>query len=1447
MPKLAHNFVQGKMNKDLDERLVPPGQYRDALNIQVSTSEGSDVGAVENILGNTKLNKKSSSVNWAANFGLTSAQCIGAARDTQNNKLYWFVTSASVDAILEYDEATGFVAPILVDTGTVLNFNTANFITGVNVFEGLLCWTDNLNEPRKILISRFKAGSANQNGTQAGTSIDTHTQVYSRPFVASDITVIKKKPNERLHYTAASSTRTGNGVGLDRVTTDKTFVETVGGERVTMDIGSARTFTTSAAPNWENGDIITLRASEFNNDRNADDNYEVRMQLTANPSGVALSFINAKILSISSGMPDIELTWECELQEDPPMFEFSFPRFAYRWKYVDGEISAFSPWTNAIFVPGPFEYGSYDAYNEGMVNNLRKLTLSGFETPPADVDKVEILYKDSSENIIYRIEELSPSTASLAITSEIAVNVIDSNQILRPYDNVPLKALAQEVIGNRLVYGNYIQQNNIAHGVDLSTDLQSNNIAAVKTPEESVKSLRDYQIGVVYIDEHGRETPVFTNSYSTVKIGIDKASKVNKLKAQVENLSPGPWAKHFKYYVKETSNEYYNVSLDRYYADPDGFMWLSIPSAERNKVQDGDFLILKKQHNTDLPVTSEAKFKVLDISNEAPDAVAVKRKFKSLVGITRGTAATKIATGLTEFTFEGPTPNAGNDHFVDALQADVYVRFIYGANKTGFYKVVTGGYSGLTNAGYSLEISEELQLTDASFINALTTEEFKLELHEEKRLTLPEYQGRFFVKINRSTAFDENVLYNFTNNPEDYKEKGNTDAHPGDIIFDNPDNTGEGVVLTELGWAEHANANVGGVVLTGKPTANSKKFGVIQSPYVSGTTPGTIGGTNGSKMADFVTGAEAGDFIQFGSAAGIWSNLYTLNSVIKGTYSRNASPTGNTDDETGYRWEFTLNEPYTDTDIAADRFRLAERKRQQPTVIDENSEVLPSMNPAVFEVEPKEAIDLELYYEASEAYPISALDTEHTLDYFNCYSFGNGVESDRIRDDFNAKRIGKGVKVSSIIETEYKQERRKAGLIYSGLFNNTSGVNELNQFIQGLKITKDLNPVYGGIQILKARDTDLVTLCEDKCFKIQANKDALFTADGNPNVTSTNNVLGQTIAYAGEFGISNNPESFTTYGFRSYFTDKARGTVIRLSMDGITEIAENGMSDYFEDKLKAASGAIIGSYDEAGGSYNVSFSSDESVAFKEGVRGWTSRMSFVPEAAISLNNDYYTMKNGELWVHNSATRSNFYGAQANSTVTPIFNDAPSSIKNFKTLSYEGDAGWVADVLTDQQDGEVEAWKKKENFYFNYIKGKATTLANIDTGEFSVQGLGNPSATTDDTLVIDGVQNQVYEITFVEDLNVSLQLGDIIYFTDASNSDTLVSLGAVLQISGNTVNAAWDGSSAEPSTSDFILFAKDSEKNTSGIIGYHASVEMKTTSSDKKELFAVNSEVFISSE
>ena len=193
----------------------------------------------------------------------------------------------------------------------------------------------------------------------------------------------------------------------------------------------------------------------------------------------------------------------------------------------------------------------------------------------------------------------------------------------------------------------------------------------------------------------------------------------------------------------------------------------------------------------------------------------------------------------------------------------------------------------------------------------------------------------------------------------------------------------------------------------------------------------------------------------------------------------------------------------------------------------------------------------------------------YTLNWSNCFSFGNGVESNRVRDSFNNPFLTPGVRVSTIFE-DYKEEKRTSGLIYSGLYNNNSGVNNLNQFIQAEKITKDLNPTYGSIQKLHARDSDLIALCEDKVIRILANKDALYNADGNPQLVANINVLGQSIPFAGEFGISKNPESFTSEAYRSYFTDKQRGTVMRLSKDGLTPISQAGMKDYFRDNLKDA-------------------------------------------------------------------------------------------------------------------------------------------------------------------------------------------------------------------------------------------------------------------------------------
>lgn len=1413
MPKLKHNFVQGTMNKDLDERLVPNGQYRDALNIQIASSEGSDVGAVENVLGNTKKLKKSASVDWDTKFGLTNPACFGVVKDSQNEKIYWFITSDSVDAILEYDQTTEFIAPILVDTGSVLNFDKYYTITGVNVFDGMLAWTDDLSEPRIINIETFKTGS-----TQATARINTHTSVYGRSFIASDITVIKHKPKTAPTFTASASTRSGDGSGISPVIVTKDFTELVGSEYAPLEVGESVSISTKPASNWQADDIIIMRASRIN-----DNNFELEYQVRAEVTSVSGNSVDITILSISQDMDRGTFDWTCLLEEDEPMFQFEFPRFAYRWKYTDNRYSAFSPWTDAVFIADEFRYESSACFNKGMTNNMRKLVIDGFETSPADCEAIEILYKDSSETIVYVVDEIDASSSSFTVTSELIYKVVESNQSIRPYDNVPRKAKSQELIGGRLVYGNYLQNYTVDNTeTDLTLSVTSSDVSDVKSPEKSIKTQRTYQVGIVYLDEHGRETPVFTNDTATVKVPKTVSHKSNALQVSAAHTAPS-WATHFKYYVKEPSTEYYNVILDRYYDSDDGNLWLSIPSAERNKVKEGGYLVLKKEHDTDLPVNEKAKYKVIDISNEAPDSVSLKRMQVAHTEIKNNTGT--ATTGSKTITFEGFTAEE-SPIFVRSLHGEFFVRLkSSGGTFSNYYKGEGGNLVDPANVDkYEIVLEEEI----GNEWTNVTAGNFEVYIYHRERIKDLAFEGKFFAKITRDVTLENAIIYNYSDDIDDYSTVATinniTDSSTNDpLSSDSPDFAFDGYGVESYSEVF-------------RPQSGSNKFGLGYFEWSPSLNTGAV--------ASFQSDLVAGAYIQLHDSVNGWSGPLEVEAVSQGSKSRTQGA------EALYYWTVTLRSAlgpaYGTGTTNVNQVRLLERKRVLPIIFDENSKVLSSPNPAVFETEPREQADLDLYYEATDAIAIANLGTAQELSYFNCYTFGNGVESDRINDDFNAKRIGKGVKVSTVLDEPYTEDRRTAGLIYGGIFNSRTSVNEINQFIAGIKSTKDLNPAYGSIQKLHARDTDLIAFCEDKVFRILANKDALFNADGNANITSNNNVLGQTIPFAGEFGISKDPMTFASYGFRAYFTDRSRGTVIRLSRDGITEIAEKGMSDYFTDKFTGAIVALSGSYDESTGAYIVTFYNDESVSFKEKVNGWNTRFSFTPEAAISLNNEYYTIIDGELWEHSNTTRSNFYGVQETTSVTPLINDAASSIKNFKTLSYEGTSGWVADINTDQQDGEVVTWKKKENIYFNYIKGKATSWNNgsqsgdFDTSEFSIQGIGDV-ATTDTT-------GAGFRLSFSEDINVSLEanVGDQVFVAPSGSSD-VYQIGECTSVNGKTIEVTNTNSVSQPAVGDFMFFVKNSEINTSGIIGYYAETKLSTASGDAKELFAVNSEVFISSE
>ena len=158
MAKVVNTFVKGKLNKDLDARLVPNGEYRDARNIQVSKSEGPDVGELENVLGN-----KITSLTWGGDV-----RCIGWITDEAKSFVYLFLTdntgepydSSAINRIVQYN-VNNDTSVDLIFTGTsnFLNFSQLYPIFGVNIIDNLLFWTDNRNQPRKINIERAVADS----------------------------------------------------------------------------------------------------------------------------------------------------------------------------------------------------------------------------------------------------------------------------------------------------------------------------------------------------------------------------------------------------------------------------------------------------------------------------------------------------------------------------------------------------------------------------------------------------------------------------------------------------------------------------------------------------------------------------------------------------------------------------------------------------------------------------------------------------------------------------------------------------------------------------------------------------------------------------------------------------------------------------------------------------------------------------------------------------------------------------------------------------------------------------------------------------------------------------------------------------------------------------------------------------------------------------------------
>ena len=880
MPEIKHTFISGKMNKDLDDRLVPNGEYRDAMNVQVSTSEESDVGTAQNILGNTEV----------VIDGVVlpdHATTVASISDEKNDKLYYFVWTLDADYIFEHSRLDNNPTPIFVDINkNVLKFDPINIITGINIIDDMLFWTDNINEPRKINITRSKQGTTSLaaqtkliNDSQSLTNIDIEEK---------HITVIKKAPKKPLDmrvsvdrnpnkiYTGVLTITTednkanssffgglydfsGIEVGTDRDVTlnetgDTLSLSVVEGlSQSTADIQSIGDVNNSdGLTGWHTGptnptgnnNAIAV-GTKFAISPFDDDNTPPGLPLTDyvlkgivvdyDPDTDANTFDSGFTIKILSqvGIPPIPADGNNEIKyvidlwdEEEKLFEFKFPRFSYRYKFEDGEYSPFAPFTQVAFRPGAFDYHPKKGYNLGMTNRAKEIELTRIVTPqtPKDVTSIDILFKDDASPVIYVVDTISqddyedtPGTNSwksnrgdwvsgvasnpYIISKETVRTVVPSNQLLRPYDNVPRRALAQDVTGNRIVYGNYIQNYTLISldGKKYTPNISvywSNNPSKeyydngldnvlvdpnITETLKSVKSLREYQLGVVFTDEYGRETPVISNTSGAIKLEKERADKYNRFQVQLlQALSRPQNATHMKFYIKETAGEYYNMAMDRFYDAEDGNIWLAFPSSDRNKIDIDTFIILKKGSDQDTLVTDVARYKVLAVENEAPDFIKTNKLLSvsathSSVAVNLFSAGQLPLIGRDEFKMDYSPFAGGPGRNLDIVtDAQLYVEFQSGLQTSERYRITsitqnsTDSSVGVANAQFSIQlekplgsdvnfISNDPSGANSSSINNGTT----INIYKYRVENTPKFDGRFFVKIFLDEVFTENIGKSF--------------------------------------------------------------------------------------------------------------------------------------------------------------------------------------------------------------------------------------------------------------------------------------------------------------------------------------------------------------------------------------------------------------------------------------------------------------------------------------------------------------------------------------------------------------------------------------------------------------------------------------------------------------------------------------------------------------
>ena len=582
MAEIKNSFLRSKMNKDLDDRLIPNGEYRDAQNISVGKSEDDDIGALENVLGNAliegsqeieKLNPLTfnnlvvavnssasnditvegnilvqlgmtitgvdtvsglkfasivTSVTYNAGADTTSIgiayseinqladtskvdvffplEVIGSYSDKPNDRVIIFLTAKDVNEKYPINignyfdplvtEAQNFILSYTpnnptddriqtIAKGRFLNFSVNSLITGIDMIENLLFFTDNYNQPRQVNVKlgiessgtyytnedhisvakyapylpvdlfRKTTGIVSSVTTQGttpesyivavpvNTAITTGMSVVSRAAVGN----APRITGDDFIYVAAVQIYNFNtlvgGTGYIAGTNVSTTGGTGTGLKVTTTVASGVVTAveiTSPGSGYSLNDIITISRVGTPN---------ATIKLTSLSSFITLSIPTAQTAAIpapvatdiftfiTSSMTNESLT--SNWPGDPDFLQDKFIRFSYRFKFADNEYSIIAPFSQIAFVPNQkgyfFQGDEDDAYQSTVVNWMENfiqqvqlfIPLPDTATNVADsykISEIDILYKESDALAIKVVETINAESIDGTNITNVNTNPI---------------------------------------------------------------------------------------------------------------------------------------------------------------------------------------------------------------------------------------------------------------------------------------------------------------------------------------------------------------------------------------------------------------------------------------------------------------------------------------------------------------------------------------------------------------------------------------------------------------------------------------------------------------------------------------------------------------------------------------------------------------------------------------------------------------------------------------------------------------------------------------------------------------------------------------------------------------------------------------------------------------------------------------------------------------